>query len=153
MVWKPRVTVAAIIEREQRFLLVEENTLYGVQFNQPAGHLEEHEDLIAAVQREVLEETAWHFTPEYLTGVHLWRRNSESPTFIRFCFTGQCYDHQPNQALDDGIIGVHWLTRDEVATKNLRSSLVLSSIDEYLNGERYPLSLLKSFFEDFAVTQ
>lgn len=147
MVWKPHVTVAAIIEREQRFLLVEENTPYGLQFNQPAGHLEEHENLVAAVKREVLEETAWHFSPEYLSGIHLWRRNPQSPTFVRFCFVGSCFDFQSNQSLDHGIVATHWLTRDEVATKNLRSPLVLSSIDEYLSGSRYPLSLLKSFLD------
>ncbi len=147
MVWKPHVTVAAIIERDQHFLLVEENTPYGLQFNQPAGHLEEHEDLITAIKREVLEETAWHFTPEYISGVHLWRRNPETPTFVRFCFVGSCYDHQPNRGLDDGIITTHWLTRDEIATKNLRSPLVLTSVDEYLNGSRHSLSLLKSFLD------
>ncbi|MEI7796511.1 MAG: NUDIX hydrolase [Methylococcaceae bacterium] len=147
MVWKPHVTVAAIIEREQRFLLVEETTPYGLQFNQPAGHLEENEDLFAAVKREVLEETAWHFTPEYVSGVHLWRRNPDSPTFVRFCFVGDCYDYQPVQSLDDGIVATHWLTRDEIATKPLRSPLVLTSIDDYLNGHRYPLSLLQSFLD------
>jgi ADP-ribose pyrophosphatase YjhB (NUDIX family) len=147
MVWKPHVTVAAIIERDQHFLFVEEITPYGLQFNQPAGHLEEHEDLIAAVKREVLEETAWHFTPEYLSGVHLWRRNPQSPTFVRVCFVGNCHNYQSNCALDDGIVATHWLTRDEIATKNLRSPLVLTSVDEYLNGSRYPLSLLKSFLD------
>ncbi len=147
MAWKPHVTVAAIIEREQHFLIVEENTPYGLQFNQPAGHLEEDEDLIAAVKREVLEETAWHFSPSYLTGVHLWRRNSESPTFVRFCFTGECYDFEPTQKLDHGIVAVHWLTRDEIAQKNLRSPLVLSSIDEYLSGQNYPLTLIKSVLD------
>lgn len=147
MVWKPHVTVAAIIERNQHFLLVEEKTPYGLQFNQPAGHLEEHEDLLSAIKREVLEETAWHFTPEYISGVHLWRRNPQSPTFVRFCFVGSCYDHQPNYMLDDGIVATHWLTRDEIAAKNLRSPLVLTSVDEYLNGVNYPLSLLKSFLD------
>lgn len=147
MAWKPHVTVAAIIEREQRFLVVEENTPYGLQFNQPAGHLEEGEDLIAAVKREVLEETAWQFSPAFVTGVHLWRRNPNSPTFVRFCFAGACYDFQTNQKLDDGIVAVHWLTRDEIATKNLRSPLVLSSIDEYLSGQNYPLTLIKSVLD------
>lgn len=147
MVWKPHVTVAAIIERDNRFLLVEENTPYGLQFNQPAGHLEENEDLIEAVKREVLEETAWHFTPQYVSGVNLWRRNPNSPTFVRFCFIGECYDYQPNQILDSGIIATHWLTRKEISTKNLRSPLVLKSIDDYFNGQRYPLSLFKSFLD------
>jgi 8-oxo-dGTP pyrophosphatase MutT (NUDIX family) len=147
MVWKPHVTVAAIIERDQRFLFVEENTPYGLQFNQPAGHLEEHEDLIAAVKREVFEETAWHFSPDYISGVHLWRRNTNSPTFVRFCFVGNCFDFEPDKPLDNGIIATHWLTRDEIATKTLRSPLVLTSIEEYLSGSHYSLSLLKSFLD------
>jgi len=147
MVWKPHVTVAAIIEREQRFLMVEEFTPHGLQFNQPAGHLEEHEDLIHAVKREVCEETAWKLTPEYITSVQLWRRTPESLTFVRFCFSGQCYDYDPTQTLDDGIVASHWLTRDEIAAKPLRSPLVLNSVDEYLSGQRYPLTLLKSFLD------
>ncbi|PKM33529.1 MAG: NUDIX hydrolase, partial [Gammaproteobacteria bacterium HGW-Gammaproteobacteria-10] len=75
MVWKPHVTVAAIIENDRRFLLVEEETSNGLAFNQPAGHLEKGEDLINAVKREVNEETAWQFEPEYIVSVQLWRRN------------------------------------------------------------------------------
>lgn len=108
MVWKPNVTVAAVIQQNDRFLLVEEKTSYGLQFNQPAGHLEEHEDLIAAVKREVNEETAWHFEPEAIISVHLWRQSPTSTTFVRFCFAGQCHSHNPNQTLDDGIVATHW---------------------------------------------
>ena len=120
MVWKPHVTVAAIIENNNRFLLVEEETSKGLAFNQPAGHLEKGEDLVYAVKREVFEETA-----------------------------GRCHSHDPAQTLDDGIIATHWLTREEVAAKNqqLRSPLVLISIDEFLSGARYPLSLLQSFLD------
>ncbi|TXL20687.1 NUDIX hydrolase [Methylococcaceae bacterium HT5] len=147
MVWKPHVTVAAIIERDHRFLLVEEETEYGLAFNQPAGHLDPGESLIDAVQREVSEETAWQFTPEYLTSIQLWRKNTESPSFLRVCFVGTCHNHQPEQALDDGIIATHWLTREEILSKKsqLRSPLVLTTIDQYLAGERYPLALLKTF--------
>jgi len=95
MVWKPHVTVAAIIEQDQRFLLVEEETPTGIAFNQPAGHLEPGESLIDAVKREVNEETAWQFTPEYLTSIQLWRKNLDSSSFMRVCFVGQCYDHNP----------------------------------------------------------
>ena len=147
MVWKPHVTVAAIIEREQRFLMVEEFTPHGLQFNQPAGHLEEHESLFNAVKREVFEETAWQFTPEFITSVQLWRRNPQSLTFVRFCFSGKCFNYDATQALDDGIIATHWLTRDEIAQRPLRSPLVLSSVDDYLSGQRYPLTLLKSFLD------
>lgn len=149
MVWKPHVTVAAIIERDRRFLLVEEQTPYGLQFNQPAGHFEENEDLIAAVKREVEEETAWQFEPEHLVAVQLWRKHAEAPTFLRVCFAGTCHSHNPEQALDTGIVATHWLTRDEVAAQQdrLRSPLVLIGIDEYLRGQRYPLSLLQAFLD------
>lgn len=149
MVWKPHVTVAAVIERDNRFLLVEEETPRGLQFNQPAGHFEENEDLIAAVKREVHEETAWHFEPDHLISVQLWRRNPETPTFLRVCFSGRCHGHDPDQQLDDGIVATHWLTRDEIAARQhqLRSPLVLISVDEYLSGHRYPLSLIKSFLD------
>jgi len=149
MVWKPHVTVAAIIEQDQRFLLVEEETPTGIAFNQPAGHLEPSESLIDAVKREVNEETAWQFTPEYLTSIQLWRKNPDSPSFMRVCFVGHCYDHNPEQALDEGIIRTHWLTYDEIVDhkSQLRSPLVLTTIDQYLAGERHPLALLKTFLD------
>jgi ADP-ribose pyrophosphatase YjhB (NUDIX family) len=149
MIWKPNVTVAAVIEREQRFLLVEEETPRGLQLNQPAGHFEENEDLIAAVKREVNEETAWQFEPEHLLSIQLWRRNPQAATFIRVCFAGSCHSHNPAQALDTGIVGTHWLSREEIATDphRLRSPLVLISVDEYLRGQRYPLSLLQAFLD------
>lgn len=153
MVWKPHVTVAAIIERDRRFLLVEEETPRGLQFNQPAGHFEKNEDLIAAVKREVYEETAWQFEPEHIISIQLWRRNPDYPTFLRVCFTGACHSHNPGQPLDAGIVATHWLTRDEIAQQRerLRSPLVLIGIDEYLSGQRHPLSLLKSFLDlDYA---
>ncbi|OQK18266.1 NUDIX hydrolase [Methyloprofundus sedimenti] len=149
MVWKPHVTVAAIIERDQRFLLVEEETVNGIAFNQPAGHLEPGESLINAVKREVKEETAWQFTPEFITAIQLWRKTPDFPSFLRVCFVGACHNHQPDQTLDDGIIATHWLTRDEIIAKKsaLRSPLVLTTIDQYLQGERYPLTLLKTFLD------
>jgi 8-oxo-dGTP pyrophosphatase MutT (NUDIX family) len=149
MVWKPHVTVAAVIEQDQRFLFVEEETSNGLQFNQPAGHLEDGEDLIAAVKREVLEETGWQFEPEYVVSIQLWRKNPDFPSFFRVCFSGRCHSHNPMQQLDDGIVATHWLTRDEIETERhrLRSPLVLISLDEYLSGQRCPLSLLKSFID------
>ncbi len=149
MVWKPNVTVAAIIKQDDRFLLVEEETSSGLQFNQPAGHLEENEDLITAVKREVNEETAWHFEPEALISVHLWRQNPDSTSFIRFCFSGSCHSYDPAQKLDDGIVATHWLTHDEIIARQsrLRSPLVQLCVEEYLNGQRYPLSLVKSLLD------
>ena len=149
MVWKPHVTVAAIIEQESRFLLVEEHTTNGLAFNQPAGHLEPGESFFDAVQREVFEETAWKFTPEYITAIQLWRKTPDSPSFLRVCFVGTCQGVELEQALDEGIIATHWLTRDEIIAKKniLRSPLVLTTIDQYLQGEQHPLSLLKTFID------
>ncbi len=149
MVWKPHVTVAAVIEQGRRFLLVEEETSNGLQFNQPAGHLEEGEDLVAAIKREVLEETAWQFEPEHVVSIQLWRKNPDFPSFLRVCFSGHCHSHNSALPLDDGIVAAHWLTLDQIKAERhrLRSPLVLSSIDEYLNDKRHPLSLLKSLID------
>ncbi|MGY6276676.1 NUDIX hydrolase [Methylomonas sp. MgM2] len=149
MVWKPCVTVAAVIEKDRRFLLVEETTDNGLMFNQPAGHLEPGEDLISAVKREVLEETAWQFDPEAVVAVQLWRRNPNSQSFVRFCFTGSVHSHNPAQKLDDGIITTHWLSRAEITERSarLRSPLVLKTLEAYLSGQRYPLDVLQSFLD------
>ncbi|MDA1343507.1 MAG: NUDIX hydrolase [Methyloglobulus sp.] len=149
MVWKPHVTVAAVIERDGRFLLVEEYTANGLQFNQPAGHLEENESLIDAVKREALEETGWQFEPEHIVSIQLWRKNPRAPSFLRYCFSGQCHSHDPNHPLDEGIVATHWLTRAEIHDQKhrLRSPLVSIAVDEYLSGQRYPLSLLKTFID------
>jgi ADP-ribose pyrophosphatase YjhB (NUDIX family) len=150
MIWKPRVTVAAVIERDGRFLVVEEETSNGLAFNQPAGHLEEGETLIEAVVRETLEETAHHFRPESIIGIHLWQHPQKEETFLRVTFKGVATSYDESLALDEGIIRALWMSRDELAAqpKKLRSPLVLSSIDEYFAGERYPLSILKSLLTD-----
>ena len=149
MVWKPHVTVAAVIKKDNKFLLVEEETSNGLTFNQPAGHLEKGEDIITAVKREVNEETAWQFEPEQIISVQLWRKNPRFPTFLRVSFSGNVHSYNSDQPLDNGIIATHWLNRDEIAAKKsqLRSPLVLTTVDSYLAGEHYPLSLLKSFLD------
>ncbi|MCK4842009.1 MAG: NUDIX hydrolase [Methylococcales bacterium] len=149
MVWKPHVTVAAVIENKNKFLLVEEQINNGIAFNQPAGHLEEGENMITAVKREVNEETAWKFEAESIIAIQLWRKTPDSPSFLRVCFSGFVHSFNADQALDDDIITTHWLTREQVANKNeqLRSPLVLKSIDQYLTGLRHPLSLLKSYID------
>ncbi len=146
MFWYPHVTVAAIIVEEGRFLLVEETIVDRILFNQPAGHLEEHETLLAAVQREVLEETAWQFTPTALLGVYHYLAPSSGSTYVRFCFVGEHHDHNPHQALDTGILGTCWLNREEIATAadRLRSPMVLRCVDDYLAGVRYPLDCVRS---------
>lgn len=139
----PHVTVAAVVERDGRYLLVEEHSPSGVVYNQPAGHVEPGEGLIDAVIRETREETAWRFKPTALLGIYRWVAPASGDTYLRFCFTGDCIDHDPTQPLDTGIIRTWWLTRaeiDEIASQ-LRSPLVTRCIDDYRSGRRYPLTL------------
>jgi 8-oxo-dGTP pyrophosphatase MutT (NUDIX family) len=146
MVWKPDTTVAAVIEREGRFLLVEERIRGRLVFNQPAGHLEDRESLLGAVVREVQEETAWVFEPQWLLGIYLWR-SPRGQTTLRFAFTGTIRDFDPKRRLDPPIITTHWLTRPELLARSerLRSELVLRCIDDYLGGTRLPLAAIAAF--------
>ena len=145
MQWKPNATVAAIAEKEGRFLLVEEKINEKLVFNQPAGHLEHGETLIEAVKREVLEETAWEFEPEFLIGVYLYPNPHQADiTYLRFCFYGQCSNEHKGQALDEGILRAAWLSPEEIEKEHerMRSPLVTRCIDDYLKGNRYPLDIL-----------
>lgn len=147
---RPRVTVASVIERDGRFLVVEERPgRGGLVINQPAGHLEGGETLLEAAARETFEETGWRFTPEFLVGVYLWAHPNGQISYLRVCFGGSVYGHEPDSPLDEGIERAVWLSRDELAAQSgrLRSPLVLGVIDDYLAGERYPLSVLKSFLD------
>lgn len=143
MDWLPRLTVATIIEREGRFLLVEEYADgEDLVYNQPAGHLDEHETLAAAAIRETLEETAWEIQIDAVVGVYYWT-HPKGHTFVRTCFAATALHHHPDQALDRGIQRALWLTRPEIAAlgPRLRSPMVLRCIDDYLAGNRYSLAL------------
>lgn len=144
---RPRVTVASVVERDGRFLVVEERTNSGdVVINQPAGHVEHGESLLEAVVRETFEETAWRFTPEFLVGIYLWAHPNGTINYLRVCFGGSVGEQADDSPLDDVIIKTHWLSRDELQAQagRLRSPLVLRVIDDYRAGERYPLGVLKS---------
>jgi 8-oxo-dGTP pyrophosphatase MutT (NUDIX family) len=145
--WKPNVTVAAVIEREGRFLLVEEHTPEGLRFNQPAGHLEPGESLLEATVREALEETAHRFVPEYLVGIYQWTRPQGDITYLRFAYGGRIEGAEPGRKLDDGIVRAVWMTIDEVrATADRhRSPLILQCIEDWLAGQRHPLSLVRHY--------
>ena len=145
MIWTPRTTVASVIERDGLFLMVEEHTRQGpVVINQPAGHLEEYEGLVAAVIRETREETAWNFVPDRLVGIYRWRVPANGLTYIRYCFSGGCDGHDPDQPLDDGIIATHWMSLDTLrkALPRLRSPMVIRCIEDSLSGAGAPLSLI-----------
>ena len=144
---RAHITVAAVIEQEGRFLLVEEFSGGRTVYNQPAGHVEPRESLLDAVVRETREESAWQFKPTALCGIYQWTSPENQITYLRFCFTGSCHDHDPHQALDTGIIRTWWLTRDEIVARSQqhRSPLVLRCIDDYRSGKRYPLELYTDF--------
>jgi len=146
-IWKPNVTVAAVVERDGRFLLVEEDTDDGRRFNQPAGHLECRESLVDAVAREALEETGYRFVPRYLVGIYSWRNEVRDVTYLRFAFGGELAGHEPDRPLDDGIVAARWLTADEVraGADRHRSPLVVRCVDDWLAGRRYPLDLLTHY--------
>ena len=144
MIWKPHTTVAAIIERDNKFLMVEEIIKGEHVFNQPAGHLDPDESLIAAAIRETQEESAWQFIPEAITGIYLWKHPDNGESFLRVAFCGRCQNHKAEQKLDDGIVQAVWKSRDELIMlqDKLRSPMVINCIDDYLAGKRYPLDML-----------
>ena len=139
MTWRPDLTVAAVVQRQDRFLIVEERINGRLVLNQPAGHVEEGESLLVAAARETLEETAWHFTPASLLGVYLWRNEANGRSFLRFALSGEVHRHEPDRALDRGIVAAHWLTREQLLAQSarLRSPLVLRCIDDHLAGVRH----------------
>lgn len=145
MIWKPNVVVAAIVERDGKFLFVEERADGALVLNQPAGHLDEGERLIDAVVRETLEETAWHFEPQALVGIYRWPHPTKGVTYLRFAFTGRVTQHDARRKLDHGIVRALWLTPDEFRAERARhrSPQVERCLDDYLAGQRYPLDLLK----------
>ncbi len=146
--WRPSVTVAAVIERDGRFLLVEEEANGRLVLNQPAGHLDPGESLVQAVAREVLEETAHVFRPAGLVGVYRWIYDREDVTFLRFCFTGEASGFDPARKLDREIRALHWLHPGELKARQAqhRSPLVMRCVEDYLAGRRYPLELLSADF-------
>ncbi|BAL23367.1 NUDIX hydrolase [Azoarcus sp. KH32C] len=143
--WKPNVTVASVVERDGRFLMVEEHTADGLRFNQPAGHVEFGESLVDAAVRETLEETAHGFVPEYLVGIYQWTVPGSKLTYLRFAFGGAVGDEQPGRTLDDGIVRAVWLTPEELRAcrERHRSPLVLQVVEDWIAGRRYGLELIR----------
>jgi 8-oxo-dGTP pyrophosphatase MutT (NUDIX family) len=144
MSWKPELTVAAVVERQGRFLMVEERVARRLVFNQPAGHVEEDEDLLDAVVRETLEETAWEFKPQAIVGIYLWKNPANGKSFLRVAYGGIACNHDSRRRLDPAILRVHWLTRDQLLGRQskMRSPMVLRCVDDYRAGTRLPLDVL-----------
>jgi ADP-ribose pyrophosphatase YjhB (NUDIX family) len=146
-IWKPNVTVAALIERDGRYLLVEEETEQGLRLNQPAGHLDENESLVDACAREALEESAWQFQPTALVGIYQWQRPQKDITYLRFAFAGVLGSFDAERKLDTGILRTLWMTPEEIRASQdrHRSPLIWQCVDDHRNGHRYPLALLHHY--------
>ena len=144
MNWHPHLTVAAVIETNEKFLLVEERVDGQLVINQPAGHLENNESLLEASMRETHEETGWHFEPTYLIGIYHWQHPHNKQTFIRFCFGGELIEQDQYATLDPDIEQAIWLTYEDIVKCQAqhRSPLVLNCINDYRAGHRHSLELI-----------
>ncbi|MGH8182263.1 MAG: NUDIX hydrolase [Rhodanobacteraceae bacterium] len=145
-IWCPHVTVACVVADGDRFLMVEEDIHGELCFNQPAGHLEDDETLAAAACRETLEETGWEIALDHFIGVQQWHSPVHDHHIVRFAFSGHPVLHHPGRSLDAGITRALWMTYLEIAaaSAHLRSPLVLTTLDDWLAGQRLPLSTLRS---------
>jgi phosphatase NudJ len=149
MTWA--LTVAAIIERRGRFLVVEETDRVNPErvLNQPAGHVDRGESILEAVVRETLEETGTAFTPKAIVGIYQLRARN-GLDYCRIGFSGSVPDDAVARPRPGEILACHWMTREEIAARRPRSSLVLKSIDDYLAGRRFPLDLVDALHDDRA---
>ncbi|MGB0468800.1 MAG: NUDIX hydrolase [Pontibacterium sp.] len=149
MCWMPHSTVATIVERAGRFLMVEELSGGQVVINQPAGHLEENELFADAALRETMEETRWQVKLKHLVGLYAYKSSTNQATYHRLCYAAEAIEHHPSEPLDDGIIQALWLSRDEIAARKdqLRSPMVLKCIDDYLAGKNYPLDFVYEYLD------
>lgn len=143
-IWKPNVVVAAICERDGKFLLVEEETAEGLRLNQPAGHWERGETLLDAVRRETLEETAHYVEPLALLGCYSTHYPRKDITYMRFAYVCRVAGFDAGRALDNGIVRAVWLAANEIAHSSIphRSPLVMRCVQDYLAGRRFPLDFV-----------
>ena len=147
--WTPHATVATIVEKDSKFLLVEERRLinsqgdFGIVYNQPAGHVDEGETIMEAAIRETLEETRWEVELKHFIGIYVFVAPSNGLTYHRYCFAAEAIMHHPECQLDDGILDAKWLSWDEIQQlDNLRTPLVTRCIKDHIDGKHYPLDLI-----------
>jgi ADP-ribose pyrophosphatase YjhB (NUDIX family) len=145
--WKPAVTVAAVMARDGRLCLVEEEIDGRLVYNQPAGHWEPGETLADACAREALEETAWRFRPTHLLGVYRWEYHDANGTFLRFAFAGDAESEDAARTRDREIRQVLWLTPAEIEAlePRHRSPLVMACVRDFVAGRRYPLDVIRHY--------
>jgi 8-oxo-dGTP pyrophosphatase MutT (NUDIX family) len=145
LIWRPDVTVAAVVEQDGRFLFIEERVRGQLVLNQPAGHLETGESLIEAACRETLEESAWEIEPTHLIGIYQWTSPVDGVGFMRFAFAARAL-RQQQRPLDQGIERTVWLNAEALATHPVpaRSPLVRVCVQDYLAGQRHPFALLRN---------
>ncbi len=143
--WQPDVTVATVVAREGRFLMVEERVSGLNVYNQPAGHLEPDESLCAAAVRETLEETAWQVEIRAFIGAYQWKVPETGQHFLRLAFAAEPLQHLPGRTLDEGIVAAHWLLPEEIRalSHRHRSPLVWQTLQDHLNGQAHPLSAVQ----------
>lgn len=144
MRWIPHVTVAIIVEKDGRFLLVEEWSGDQLVYNQPAGHVEQNETFTDAAVREALEETGWDVELSHISGIYVYTSEQSGVTYQRICYAAKLLQHHPDQPLDEGIERAVWLTLEELQAQaeKHRSPMVVKCIQDYLAGKNYPLNLI-----------
>ena len=144
--WQPDVTVATVVVQNGRLLMVEEHANNRIVFNQPAGHLEPDESILQAAVRETLEETGWQVKLNEFIGAYQWTATETGQHYLRMAFAGEPIQHFPERALDQGIIAAHWLSPSELLalSSQHRSPLVWKVVEDYLSGQRSPLSLVQA---------
>lgn len=144
MEWQPHVTVATVIEQDDKYLLVEEQGNGGLVINQPAGHLDPDESLLEAAVRETYEETGWRVALKGVVGIALYTSPLNGVTYHRTTFYADPVKHNPDIELDQGIERALWMTYEEMkaASARMRSHLVISAVEQYRQGHRYPLNMI-----------
>ena len=144
MSWPPHITVACIIEKDGKFLMIEEISNGKEVYNQPAGHLDPNETLEAAAIRETYEESGWHVKPTHVLGISKYVSEHNGTIYYRHSFIAEAIERDNAATLDEGIIQALWLSYDELKAQpdKLRSPLVLKNIEQYLSGQKYPLSII-----------
>lgn len=140
------LTVATVVKRDDKFLLVREFSDQKTVLNQPAGHVEPGETPLEAAVRETLEETGWHVRPTALISFTTYLSPTNGITYYRLAIAADSVEFDPKATLDSDIEEALWLDYEEILQNenSLRSPMVMQAINDYLKGPLYPLDILKT---------